>query len=48
MLDRRLALSLLVPLVLHHAIVNVLLPDEGLSCGLLETLSGRMEKSLNV
>lgn len=47
-LDRRLTLSLVVPVVLHHAIVNVLLPDEGLSCGFLETLSGRMAKSLNV
>lgn len=47
-LDCRLTLSLLVLLFLHRAIVHLVLPDEGLSCGSLETLSGRLEKSFNV
>lgn len=41
-LERRLTLSLLVPLVLHHSIVNLLLPDQGLSCGSPETSLGHM------
>lgn len=34
----RLTPSPSVPLVLHQSVVNLLLPDEGLSCGFLETL----------